>query len=134
MICFSVFSQLKSRERKNEVKNWHSLRVLQIMSEIIWWSFFEHVLISESGNIQFGLTQHFSTGKNLLKKILKKDKYWHNQLRKPFLPGKSHWKKYWEKINIDTIHWEKVFDRSAGHKKCSIPWLVNFNDAGFFQC
>ena len=25
-------------------------------------------------------------------------------------------KKYWEKVNIDTINWEKVFDRSADHK------------------
>ena len=23
---------------------------------------------------------------------------------------------YWEKVNIDTINWEKVFDRSADHK------------------
>ena len=43
-----------------------------------------------------------------------------------------HWKKsiekkYWEKINIDTINWEKLFDRSAEQKWCSIPWLVNLN-------
>ena len=43
-------------------------------------------------------------------------------------------KKYWEKIinnwlrkvNIDTISWEELFDRSADHKWCNIPWLVNF--------
>ena len=25
-------------------------------------------------------------------------------------------KRYWEKINIDVINWEKIFDRSADHK------------------
>ena len=36
-------------------------------------------------------------------------------------------KKYWEKINIDIINWEKLFGRPADHKYCNIPWLVNFN-------
>ena len=31
-----------------------------------------------------GATPHFSTGQNLLKKILRKDNYLHNQLRKAF--------------------------------------------------
>ena len=37
--------------------------------------------------------------------------------------GKIYWKKYWEKINIDTIkldtdtiNWEKFFDRFADYK------------------
>ena len=38
-----------------------------------------------------GVTSYFSTGQNLLKK-------------------------YWEKINIGTINWEKLFDWSAEHK------------------
>ena len=29
---------------------------------------------------------------------------------------KVYWKKNWEKINIDTINWEKLFDTSAEHK------------------
>ena len=33
-----------------------------------------------------------------------------------FAPGKIYLKKYWEKINIDIIDWEKLFDRSADHK------------------
>ena len=36
-----------------------------------------------------GNPTHFSTGQNLLKK------------------------KYWEKVNIDIINWEQIFDRSA---------------------
>ena len=30
----------------------------------------------------------------------------------------SYWKKYWGKINIDTINWEELFKRSADHKTC----------------
>ena len=70
-----------------------------------------------------------------------------------FLPGKIYWKKYWEKIdidtinseklswpskiywkqysektNIDTINWEELFDRSILHKKCNIPWLLTLKD------
>ena len=33
-----------------------------------------------------------------------------------FLPGKIYWKKYWEKVNNDTINWEKLCDRSADHR------------------
>ena len=33
-----------------------------------------------------------------------------------FHEEKSIEKKYWEKINIDTINWEKLCDRSAEHK------------------
>ena len=33
-----------------------------------------------------------------------------------FPPGKIYWKKYWEKINIDTTNKEKLFDRSTKHK------------------
>ena len=50
-------------------------------------------------------TQHFSARQNLftlLKKILGKDKYWQKLLI--------------EKVNIDTINWEKFFDRSADYK------------------
>ena len=37
---------------------------------------------------------------------------------------KVYWKKYWEKINIDIINWEKLFHRPVD--RWSIPWLVNF--------
>ena len=30
--------------------------------------------------------------------------------------GKIYWQKYWEKINIDIVNQEKLFDRSADHK------------------
>ena len=46
---------------------------------------------NESQYKQCGVTPHFSTGQNLLKKK-------------------------WEKINIDIINWEKLFDRSAERK------------------
>ena len=45
---------------------------------------------------------HFSTRKNLLKKI-----------REKIGIGKNYWLK---KVNIDTINWEKVFDRFADHR------------------
>ena len=33
-----------------------------------------------------------------------------------FINFKIYWKKYWEKVNVGTINWEKLFDRSADHK------------------
>ena len=33
-----------------------------------------------------------------------------------FPPGKIYWKKYWEKLNNDTINWEKLCYRSADHR------------------
>ena len=33
-----------------------------------------------------------------------------------FPPGKTYQKIYRVKINIDTINWEKIFDRSADNK------------------
>ena len=44
-----------------------------------------------------GMTPNFSTGQNLLKKILRKDKYWHNQLRKAF------WQIRWPQIMEYTV-------------------------------
>ena len=54
---------------------------------------------------QCGVSSHFSTGQNLLKKS-------------------------WENINFDIINREKLFDRSAfvDHKDCTIPWIINFKD------
>ena len=49
--------------------------------------------VSESRYKQCGVTQSISTGKIYWKKILRKDKYWHNQLRKAFLTGKNLLKK-----------------------------------------
>ena len=40
-------------------------------------------------------------------------------------------KKYLEKINADIISWEKVFDRSADHKQCNIPWLLSLIFKGY---
>ena len=52
---------------------------------------------------------YFSTGQNLLKKILKIN------------IDPINWEIYWKKIlrkdkYIDTTNWEKLFDRSADHK------------------
>ena len=71
--------------------------------------------VNESQYEQCGVTQHFSTGQNLLKKILRKNKNWHNQLRTVFSNGQNIFIKYWEKINTSTII-EKSFVRSAEHK------------------
>ena len=37
-------------------------------------------------------------------------------------------KKYWEKINVDKINWEKLFDKAANHKQCNILWLLTLID------
>ena len=42
------------------------------------------IQINESGFEQCEATPHFFTGQNLLKKILRKYKHWHNQLIKSF--------------------------------------------------
>ena len=47
--------------------------------------------VSESRYKQCGVTPHFHT-------------------------GKIYWKKYRQKINLDMINSEKLFDRSADHK------------------
>ena len=49
--------------------------------------------VNESRYKQSGVTLHFSTGPNLLKRILRKDKYGDNQLRKPFSTGQNLLKK-----------------------------------------
>ena len=33
------------------------------------------------------------------------------------------------KVNIDTINWKELFDRSTDHKQCNIPWLVKFKES-----
>ena len=43
-----------------------------------------------------------------------------------FSTGKIYGIKFQEKINIDTINWEKLSHRSAQQKWCNIPY--NFND------
>ena len=43
----------------------------------------------------------------------------------PTLFHRIYWKNYLEKINIETISWEKLFDWFANHKQDYIPWLVN---------
>ena len=63
-----------------------------------------------------GERHSFPPGKICWKKILRKDKYWHNQFGKGFSTGQNLLEKYWEKINIDTSNWEKLFDRSTEHK------------------
>ena len=51
-------------------------KVLCLLEEM--WS----IKVNESQYKQCGVTPHLFTRENLLKKILRKDKYWHNQLRK----------------------------------------------------
>ena len=52
--------------------------------------------VNEPGFKQYGITTHFSTRQNLLKKIFRKDRL--------------------TKVYIDTINREKVIDRFADHK------------------
>ena len=35
-------------------------------------------------------------------------------------------------MNFDTIHWEKLYDRSTDHKWCNIPWVTNFQNSRNF--
>ena len=53
-----------------------------------------------------------------------------SNVRQPhiFPLGKIYWEKILRKVDIDIINWEKFFDRSADHKQCNIPWLVNFKE------
>ena len=63
------------------------------------------------------VTPRISTHFQIYWKISRKDKYWHIQLKKGFFNReKSIEKNYWEKINIDIVNWEKLFDRSAERK------------------
>ena len=40
-----------------------------------WFYYCYNIKVNESRHKQCGVTQHFSTGENLLKKILRKDEY-----------------------------------------------------------
>ena len=53
---------------------------------------------SDSSMVKVNITPHFSTGQNLLKKTLRKDKFWQKPL-----------KKNWEKINIGKNYWKKNY-------------------------
>ena len=70
----SIYSQHKKKDiiqivKKNKMFN---ITLTQLLK------------VNESQYKQCGVTPHFSTGKNQLKKILRKDKCWHNQLKKAF--------------------------------------------------
>ena len=67
-------------------------------AESVWWS----IKFNESQCKRYGVTLHFFTGQNLLKK-------------------------YSEKININTINWENLFHRSAEHEQWNAQSLINFN-------
>ena len=69
-----------------------------------------------SHNIRTMGNPHFSAGQTLPKKKLRKDKYWLNQLRKNFFNGQHLLKIIWRRKNIETIHWEKLSERSAEQK------------------
>ena len=71
--------------------------VLRLLEEI--WS----IKNNESWYKQCGVTQHLSTGENLLEK-------------------------YWKKINIDLINQEKLFDESTNHKQRNIPFIFNLRN------
>ena len=71
---------------------------------LFWWVFEYNFLVliitnftvNESRYKQCGVIALFFTGQNLLQKVLGKDKYWHNQLRKVFCAFQSV-KIYWKK-------------------------------------
>ena len=77
---------LYSREYQRE---WH-FYIVYIIHEFVNFAYF-HINVNESRYKQCGVTPHFPAGQDLSKKILRN-------------------------INIDTINWEKFFDRSAEHK------------------
>ena len=57
----------------------------------------KYIKVNKSRKEQCGVSLHFSIGQNLLKKILRKDKYWQNQLRKVF------WQIRWPQIMQYTL-------------------------------
>ena len=114
--CFFVLMKLNTGKMYSKMKS-----LFRTRSNISDGAFIHSILCiwqgSEytTGNTSFGIikvnksryeqcevTPHFSTRQNLLKK-------------------------YWKKINIDTINWEKLFARFADHKLGNILWLLNFN-------
>ena len=77
--------------------------------------FFNFILfkVIESWYKQSGIVPQFSTRQYLMTKSLRKDKYWHNQLRTAFSThrAESIEKSIEKKKYIETINWEKLFDR-----------------------
>ena len=78
-----------------------------LWTEFIYFSSFFHLFMNIAKNVekvnesrykQCGVTLHFSTGQYLLKKILRKDKYWHYKLRKAF------WYNRWTQIMQYIVH------------------------------
>ena len=78
-----------------------------LWTEFIYFSSFFYLFMNISKNVekvnesrykQCGVTLHFSTGQYLLKKILRKDKYWHYKLRKAF------WYNRWTQIMQYIVH------------------------------
>ena len=91
--------------------------------------FTSSIKVNKSRYKQCWITLHFSTRWNLLKKVFRKNKYWYLHLRRAYSNRQNLLKKNWEKINIDTINWEKLFNRLTEHKSCNVPRLVIFKTA-----
>ena len=91
--------------------------------------FTSSIKVNKSRYKQCWITLHFSTRWNLLKKVFRKNKYWYLHLRRAYSNRQNLLKKNWEKINIDTINWEKLFNRLTEHKSYNVPRLVIFKTA-----
>ena len=76
---FSKRNCRKCRSTKSRIKenNDHT----RVVRKIRFRSSFK---VNESWCKQCGVTPHFSTEQNILKKILRKDELWYNQMRKAF--------------------------------------------------
>ena len=71
----------------------NSLKSLSVYTKQKHKNMFPYVFkVDESWWAECGVNQNFSNEKNLLKNILRKDKYWHRQLKKAFENGFSAYK------------------------------------------
>ena len=85
-----------------------------------------------------GVILHFSTGQNLVKKIVRKDKYWHNQLIKGFCTGQNllkkilrkdkYWRNWKKNFLIDPLNTNVIYrDSLTLSFLCNMARLLNFS-------
>ena len=92
------------------------------------WNFEKSWYFREKNNSKFALhiNRNIKQSDPLYFKV---NELWYKQcgVNPHFCTGKNLFKKCWEKINIETNDWGKLFDRSADKKYCNIPSFVNIN-------
>ena len=95
-LVFSTFEKRQVRSYECYYKcysSWMQRNMIFFSGEdgLLWKDQKITLKVNESQYKQCGVTPHFSTGQNVFKK-------------------------YWEKMSIDIINSEKLFDRSSDHK------------------